>query len=361
MSRSFFSSPPLPSSASASASRSLKCTSRCGEKTNYLPNRRRFATLASNSASPTSRHVHQGLTRQQVQSVFLSAAIPMVGFGFMDNFVMITVGSAIDNTLGVQLGLATMTAAAIGQVVSDVSGVVFGDTLSRIFRISPAKLNEMQRNSALVGRLRLGGAVVGVIVGCTLGAVALYLIPDRETDAADAAAAATSIAGSSSSASGLPLPQNQQERIRDQLYRLQQVMKDVMTKDDKWCNRSASCILYVNESMGNCIPKLPPQYSFGGLLGRNNAVATIERFLRDNNKDSAVMQTAREKRVVVFTNTIYVPIMADDNNSDNILGILKVKLENGSFYSGSEIQDAKRVAQNLGFFMNHMMEIRTKE
>lgn len=279
----------------------------------------------------------------------------MVGFGFMDNFVMITVGSAIDNTLGVQLGLATMTAAAIGQVVSDVSGVVFGDTLSRIFRISPAKLNETQRNSALVGRLRLAGAVVGVIVGCTLGAVALYLIPDRETDAA-----ATSIASSASSASDLPLPQNQQERIRDQLYRLQQVMKDVMTKDDKWCNRSASCTLYVNESMGNCIPKSPLQYSFGGLVGRNNAVATIDRFLRDNKKDSAVVQAAREKRVVVFTNTIYVPIMTDNNNSDTILGILKVKLENGSFYSGSEIQDAKRVAQNLGFFMNHMIEVRTK-
>ena len=32
----------------------------------------------------------------------------MVGFGFMDNFVMITAGQAIDNTLGIRFGLATM-------------------------------------------------------------------------------------------------------------------------------------------------------------------------------------------------------------------------------------------------------------
>lgn len=38
----------------------------------------------------------------------------MVGFGAMDNFVMIQAGQYIDSTLGVQLGLATMTAAAAG-------------------------------------------------------------------------------------------------------------------------------------------------------------------------------------------------------------------------------------------------------
>ena len=38
----------------------------------------------------------------------------MIGFGAMDNFVMIQAGQYIDSTLGVQLGLATMTAAAAG-------------------------------------------------------------------------------------------------------------------------------------------------------------------------------------------------------------------------------------------------------
>jgi hypothetical protein len=39
----------------------------------------------------------------------------MVGFGFMDNMVMIQAGQYIDSTIGVQLGLATLTAAACGK------------------------------------------------------------------------------------------------------------------------------------------------------------------------------------------------------------------------------------------------------
>mmetsp|Transcript_11351 Transcript_11351/g.24078 ORF Transcript_11351/g.24078 Transcript_11351/m.24078 type:complete len:229 (+) Transcript_11351:90-776(+) len=59
-------------------------------------------------------------TSSQLQNLFLASAIPMVGFGFMDNFIMIQAGGLIDSTLGVKFGLATLTAAAMGQVVSDV-------------------------------------------------------------------------------------------------------------------------------------------------------------------------------------------------------------------------------------------------
>ena len=45
-------------------------------------------------------------------------AVPMIGFGFMDNLVMIQAGEAIDSTIGVAFGLATMTSAAFGQIVS---------------------------------------------------------------------------------------------------------------------------------------------------------------------------------------------------------------------------------------------------
>jgi hypothetical protein len=41
----------------------------------------------------------------------------MIGFGLMDNLVMIQAGDLIDSTIGVTLGLSTLTAAAFGQVV----------------------------------------------------------------------------------------------------------------------------------------------------------------------------------------------------------------------------------------------------
>lgn len=54
--------------------------------------------------------------------VQLNDAAAMISFrflssGIMDNFVMISAGDLIDSTLGVKLGLATLTAAACGQVV----------------------------------------------------------------------------------------------------------------------------------------------------------------------------------------------------------------------------------------------------
>ena len=354
------------------------------------------STLAmnnNNSSMNNSSTGHQ-LTSQQIQSIFLSAAIPMIGFGFMDNFVMITAGNAIDNSIGIQMGLATMTAAAIGQVVSDVSGVMFGDTLSRVFKISSAQLTETQRNLAFVRRLRLAGAVLGVITGCTLGATALYFVPDRnEGVSASVSSAATATADTSSihSSGSHPSTRQQQQQL---LHRLQKVLNDVMTnQEEKWHSRDARCTLYVNGPLSNCIPvpaqnknssssSIARQLSLFGnenkannnkrnmmLIGEGTS-AIIDRLVYDNRDDgrnkndkdnySAVMQSAKESRVVVFSNTIYVPVAARDdnnnNNDNNVLGVLKVELgqNGGSFYStGSEIKDAKRVARNLGYFMNH--------
>ena len=41
-------------------------------------------------------------------------------------------GDYIDNTIGVALGLATLTSAAMGQIVSDVSGVAFGGVVEAL-------------------------------------------------------------------------------------------------------------------------------------------------------------------------------------------------------------------------------------
>jgi Transmembrane protein 65 len=49
----------------------------------------------------------------------------MIGFGFMDQFVLIQAGGYIDATLGVSLGLATMTAAAAGMFLRLLYAVAF--------------------------------------------------------------------------------------------------------------------------------------------------------------------------------------------------------------------------------------------
>merc|ERR1719461_2398834 len=85
--------------------------------------RRLFCSVADIPKIPSSE-----LRRQ-----FLCAAIPMVGFGFIDNTVMIRAGDAIDQNLGTMFGMATLTAAAFGQVCSDSCGVLFGNSLEALF------------------------------------------------------------------------------------------------------------------------------------------------------------------------------------------------------------------------------------
>ena len=55
--------------------------------------------------------------------VALTTGLPFVGFGFMDNAILIVAGDAIDTSLGVSLGISTMCAAAIGNTISDLVGI----------------------------------------------------------------------------------------------------------------------------------------------------------------------------------------------------------------------------------------------
>jgi hypothetical protein len=118
-----------------------------------------------------------------LRTIFIASAVPMIGFGFMDNLVMIQAGQYIDTTLGVRLGLATLTAAAMGQVISDVAGVIFGGTVERCLQqlriipnISSLSMSPAQRQLPITRNTALAGAVVGVIVGCCLGACTLFFM-----------------------------------------------------------------------------------------------------------------------------------------------------------------------------------------
>jgi hypothetical protein len=65
------------------------------------------------------------------------AAVPMVGFGFVDNIIMIQAGVIIDHTFaGVRFGFLTLVAAAFRNLSSDASGVLF----SSVIKSAPARL-----------------------------------------------------------------------------------------------------------------------------------------------------------------------------------------------------------------------------
>jgi hypothetical protein len=82
---------------------------------------------------------------------------------------MITAGSCVDVTLGVTLGVSTLTAAALGNTVSDVSGVLFGGvvkrTVSKFKYAVPPTLIELQRAFTVSRSVKMAGSAIGVFVG----------------------------------------------------------------------------------------------------------------------------------------------------------------------------------------------------
>uniref|UniRef100_A0A8C5N1U1 Transmembrane protein 65 n=1 Tax=Leptobrachium leishanense TaxID=445787 RepID=A0A8C5N1U1_9ANUR len=68
-------------------------------------------------------------TTGQLKYVFFHNALPFVGFGFLDNAIMIAAGTQIELSIGVVLGISTMAAAALGNLVSDLAGLGYVERL----------------------------------------------------------------------------------------------------------------------------------------------------------------------------------------------------------------------------------------
>ena len=49
--------------------------------------------------------------------------LPFIGFGFVDNFLMIVAGDLIESYIGMFLPISTMAAAGLGNAFSDVAGI----------------------------------------------------------------------------------------------------------------------------------------------------------------------------------------------------------------------------------------------
>lgn len=59
--------------------------------------------------------------------------LPFIGFGFLDNFLMIIMGDWIEGSIGVYFCLSTMAAAALGNTISDVLGLGLAHYVEQFF------------------------------------------------------------------------------------------------------------------------------------------------------------------------------------------------------------------------------------
>jgi hypothetical protein len=143
----------------------------------------RLLETATEAAAATPGAIANAIPEPSVRDlrlVSLTVSIPFVGFGIMDNAILIIAGDAIDTSLGVLLGISTMCAAAIGNIVSDVAGVMMGtvieDWCAMYLNLPQPNLTQAQRTLRSVRMAGQFGTAVGIVVGCIIGMFPLLFI-----------------------------------------------------------------------------------------------------------------------------------------------------------------------------------------
>lgn len=82
--------------------------------------------LSDGAAAPVSATT---ITFPELKAVALVHGLPFIGFGFVDNAIMILAGDYIDLTLGISLGISSMAAAGVGNTISDIAGLGLGNVV----------------------------------------------------------------------------------------------------------------------------------------------------------------------------------------------------------------------------------------
>ncbi|KAG7458019.1 hypothetical protein MATL_G00233410 [Megalops atlanticus] len=126
-------------------------------------------------------------TAAQLRYVLLHNAIPFIGFGFLDNAIMIAAGTQIELSIGVIFGISTMAAAALGNLVSDLAGLGLAGYVEALAHRLGMQIPDLSPKQADMWQTRVSshsGKAIGVTIGCILGMFPLlFLNDDDEKDA----------------------------------------------------------------------------------------------------------------------------------------------------------------------------------
>ncbi|KAM3841078.1 transmembrane protein 65 isoform 2-T2 [Vipera latastei] len=119
----------------------------------------------------------------QLKHVFFHNALPFVGFGFFDNAIMIAAGTQIELSIGIVLGISTMAAAALGNLVSDLAGLGLAGYVEAMASRLGLSIPDLTPKQADMWQTRLSahlGKAIGVTIGCLLGMFPLFFLGEEE-------------------------------------------------------------------------------------------------------------------------------------------------------------------------------------
>eukprot|EP00928_Gymnodinium_smaydae_P072620 TRINITY_DN55955_c0_g1_i1.p1 TRINITY_DN55955_c0_g1~~TRINITY_DN55955_c0_g1_i1.p1 ORF type:complete len:253 (+),score=32.66 TRINITY_DN55955_c0_g1_i1:55-813(+) len=108
----------------------------------------------------------------QLQRLFLRQVAPFVGFGFVDNALMVLSGEVLDLYLGAMFGISTLAAAALGNAFSNGIGMGLHGVIERTaasIGLKDPELTMQQMKQRRVHLTKTAGGIVGITIGCLLG------------------------------------------------------------------------------------------------------------------------------------------------------------------------------------------------
>jgi hypothetical protein len=156
----------------------------------FVAERRFGHSLEANHSGGSAHNPPPPLSWRGLALLGLARAVPFIGFGIMDNAVMILAGERIDSTIGITFHVSTMAAAGVGNAVSDVVGVGVGNMVEQMadkLGMPEHGLTHEQQHSREGNLAATIGSAAGCFLGCIIGLFPLLFldygnaVEDRKT------------------------------------------------------------------------------------------------------------------------------------------------------------------------------------
>ncbi|KAG2784079.1 hypothetical protein JG687_00008405 [Phytophthora cactorum] len=145
-----------------------------------LTSRFRLRPVAStNPAASLSSRALAPPTRRQLRYVMIGSAIPFVGFGLIDNLILLVAGDAIETHFHSSYAMSMLCAAALGNTVADVVGLSLGggiEGLARRLGIPDPMLSKAQANMSITLWCNFLASAGGITLGCLIGMIPLLFM-----------------------------------------------------------------------------------------------------------------------------------------------------------------------------------------
>mmetsp|Transcript_131101 Transcript_131101/g.327083 ORF Transcript_131101/g.327083 Transcript_131101/m.327083 type:complete len:280 (+) Transcript_131101:67-906(+) len=118
-------------------------------------------------------------TQRQLCAVAIATSVPFIGFGMVDNGLMVIFGDVLDSTMGMCLGCSMLASAALGNAISNVFGMLLHGSINKgadRLGLPDPRLTLSQRKLPVVHHWSTAGSTVGVFIGCLLGMTPLLFM-----------------------------------------------------------------------------------------------------------------------------------------------------------------------------------------